>query len=296
MHDDEIDLVDLARVLIRRRWVIVVTFLLVTIAAAVYAFAQQPEYRFTSSIKLPELPQTEQEWPEMVALASRLEPESVAQWVSDGILTEARKEVAEEQEGSTLPFGASVSTSGKGAVLSIETRAEPEQQELVTEFHERIVTELQQHYRSEISPARQESRSRVADLRERLETVRERLASLQNYSGGRSGTGELSRDSEDLSRTETAMIMLSQLHLTDRISDHEQELDEIRAELRQEKARQARLETLVPDGGSIASLSTEATNRTLVLVLGALLGAMLGVFMAFFAEFAARVREAESSS
>ncbi|WP_192497395.1 Wzz/FepE/Etk N-terminal domain-containing protein [Halospina sp. K52047b] len=297
MHDDEIDLVDLARALIRRRWVIIGTFLACTLGAAFYAFSQERVYAFTTSIELGEFgPQ------EYVASAS-----GTKNTIEERILLSAKRAYLKERDLESMPFDVSVSTAEESSFVNLVTEAPLDEQETVAEFHDRIYKRLRDEHQSRLSILEEESDAKLKNLRGALEAEQRRMKVLEGLSvnsteqAGNGDTQAQALAGEDvratLASSDAALtLLLSQLQLNERISEREERINEIQSNLREEQTRRSWIKPTRAEDLAIASLNPVGTSRALILVLGALLGGMLGVFMAFFVEFAARVREAETSS
>lgn len=297
-HDDEIDLVDLARALIRRRWVIIGTFLICTLGAALYAFSQERVYAFTTSIELGEFgPQ------EYVASAS-----GTKNTIEERILLSVKRAYLETEDLESMPFDVSVSTAEESSFVNLVTEAALDEQETVAEFHDRIYQRLRDEHQSRLTVLEEESDAKLKNLRDSLKAERRRMEALEGMTvsttekaGNGNTQAQAQASGEDVRATlkssDTALtLLLSQLQLNERISEREQRINEIQSKLREEQTRRSWIKPTRAEDLAIASLNPVGTSRSLILVLGALLGGMLGVFMAFFAEFAARVREAEAAS
>lgn len=286
---------DLARALIRRRWVIVGTFLVLTLGAAFYAFSQERVYAFTTSIELGEFgPQ------EYVASAS-----GTRNAIEERILLSVKRAYLKEQGLEQMPFDVSVATSEASSFVNLVTEAPLDQQATVAAFHERIYERLRDEHQSRLTILENESDAKLKNLRASLKAEKRRMEALKgmavttNQKAGNGETRAQTEAGEDVRATLTSSdaaltLLLSQLQLNERISEREKRINEIQSQLREEETRRSWIKPTRAEDLAIASLSPVGTSRSLILVLGAMLGGMLGVFMAFFAEFAARVREAET--
>ena len=287
---------DLARALIRRRWVIIGTFLVCTLGAALYAFSQERVYAFTTSIQLGEFgPQ------EYVASAS-----GTKNTIEERILLSVKRAYLKERDLESMPFDVSVSTEQESSFVNLVTEAPLDRQETVAAFHDRVYKRLRDEHQSRLTVLEEESDAKLKNLRDALQAEKRRMKSLEAMTvtttekAGNGKTEARAEAGEDVRATLTSSdaaltMLLSQLQLSERISEREQRINEIQSKLREEQTRRSWIKPTRAEDLAIASLNPVDTSRALILVLGALLGGMLGVFMAFFVEFAARVREAEAS-
>lgn len=295
-HDDEIDLVDIARVLLRRKWWIIGTFLVVTLGALAYGLQQQRVYAYTTSIELGEFGPEE-----FVAGAA-----STASTISDRILLSTKRAFLQERDLESMPFDVSVNTPEESSFVNLVSEAPLEDQSLVAEFHERVFERLRDEHQSRLSIMENQSDAKLENLRSALETQKDRLSMLEELSVIRNkGSGdegnvraEARSGEEDmqaeLASTDAALTMLlSQLQLSERISEREQAMNELQGEIREEETKRSWIKPTRAEDVAVASLSPVGTSRALIAVLGAILGGMLGLFMAFMVEFAAKVRESE---
>jgi len=282
--------------LLRRKWWVVGTFLVCTVASLAYALQQERVFAYTTSIELGEFGPDE-----FVASAS-----AVRNTVEDRILLSAKRAFLQQRdELNQMPFDVSVQTQDDSSFVNLVSEAPLDRQDLVADFHEMVYQRLRDEHQSRLAILEEESDSRLETLEEALESEQRRLQILEGMSvqtmnpdGGQGETRAQAQGSDDfqagLASTDAALTMLlSQLQLNERISEREKRINELRGELREEQTRRSWIKPTRAEDLAVASLSPVGTGRSLIVVLGALLGGMLGVFLAFMAEFATRVRASD---
>lgn len=294
--DDEIDLVDLLKVLVRRRYWLLGVFAACVLASLAYALSLEPRYAFTTSIELGEFGPDE-----MVASSS-----AARNVVEDRILLSVKRDFLEAESREGMPFNVTTESADGSRFFNLVTEVGLDQQELVGRFHQQVFERLRGEHQSRLSIMEEQSEALIASLKEAVRNEERRLASLEtlsqkglqsvdNIGDGESWVAASSSKEGMQAEIGTAdmplTLLLSQLQVSEKMSETETRLNELRRELRKEETILSWIRPTRAEDFAIASLSPVGTSRSLVVVLGALLGLMLGLFVAFVAEFAVRVRE-----
>ena len=297
-YDDEIDLVDIARVLLRRKWWIIGTFLVFTLGAVMYGLQQERVYSYTTSIQLGEFGPDE-------TVESAGQTTSAIQ---DRILLGAKRAFLEERDLESMPFDVTVNAPDAGSFVNLVSEAPLERKSLVADFQKRIYERLRGEHQEELEILIEESDAKLENLRDDLASEKNRLSTLEGLqvdgvteSGGEGSVRAESHADDQgteaaLTSTDSALTMLlSQLQFNDKIAQSERRINSLEGEIRDEEIKRSYIKPTRAEDIAVASLSPVGTSRALIAVLGAILGGMLGLFMAFIVEFAAKVRESEET-
>lgn len=255
-QDDEISLIDLAKILIRRRWWLIGTSGVIVLLALVFALINRNggiAYHYNSIYQLAETSPGN-------ALGST---SSLIQRVQTFHWPDFRRSYMEENGLETvaeLPFDLSVENPASTTLITLRSVALDADEEEVKVLHRHLLDEINKHQKEIFERERRKLNQQI----DRTENM-------------------LNRAQEDLAQAEfdsPAMI------LTQEITDYTERLFTL----------QDRLEDLTPgevvqmvgrgDRGDTGSLS-----GVLILVLGILLGGFAGIMAAFTAEFVVKVRE-----
>lgn len=137
-HDDEISLVDLAVILIRRWKAMAVIFVVVVGIAVAAAFLLPKSYQYTSLYSVAEY--TNQNG-QRVGVES---PASAVAKVQNLYLGQATRKLLEKHELESLPFEVSASNPSNTLLLQLDSEAAEDNQSLVSELHQQIIDRLQQ--------------------------------------------------------------------------------------------------------------------------------------------------------
>lgn len=170
--DDEISLVDLAAVFVRRRFVFYIVFAVVTLAGLAYALVASDKYEYVSLIEVAKLGNgkpVEQPPTVIATIENRWLPEVGARF-------RAENEVK-------LPFDVSASHPEQTSLIRLGSEAEQENTDLVNKIHTVLIENIKQHQNGllkaeEKSLQRQiESLDKVIQALEGQQDVGEALAS-----------------------------------------------------------------------------------------------------------------------
>lgn len=275
--DDEISLVDLARLLVRRRFWILGVFALGLFLTVAYALLLEERFAYTTHIELGAI------GPDEMLVSSRASLNEV----QEALLPGAKRDFLAQQKLQTMPFSVVVNGNDDSRFLTLETQVPPHQHQRVAVFHRLVFERLQHSHDARLSIVRQQSEARLQALRETLTDTQQQLQTLVNISN------EVSHEASQNNRSgELALLLkLNQFQLSDRVMVTESGIQQLRRELMAEKARQDWMRPTRAEAFAIASLSPVGTSRSLVVALGGVLSAMLGLFVGVMAEFAVKVRE-----
>lgn len=173
-QDDEISLVDLAVILVRRWKTMAVIFISVFAMAVMAALIIPSKYQYTSLYSVAEY--TNQNG-QRVSLES---PASVVAKVQNLYLGQATRQLLEERELAGLPFSITASNPSDTLLLQLDSEAVEENQPLVSELHQQIIDSLQQD-QDQLVERRRNS------LERQLESTQQALESAQQSNGSYAG-------------------------------------------------------------------------------------------------------------
>jgi len=276
--DDEISLVDLWRVLARRRFWILGTFLVVMVLGGIWLLFQTPTHEARASVEIGTVAKT---------VAEKAQPSIV-------ISSKAKRGQGEipsqppveplENPGAVADRIRYTQTAGPSVLHSVEQEkrvitltARSPTPEGATELLREIVDRLQSRHGEYIKAFRSELQERISRISQRISFIGEQQGRFE------AKLGELD------SNTSAAIGAL--LTLEQRLFNQLPRLEERQAELQGQLSQRLTQPTEVISEPTASSSPVEPKTR-LVLALAAVLGLMLGVFVAFFREFLARVSEA----
>ncbi|RXE48143.1 Wzz/FepE/Etk N-terminal domain-containing protein [Chromohalobacter israelensis] len=166
-HDDEISLVDLAVILVRRWKAMAVIFFVVVGIAVAAAFLLPKSYQYTSLYSVAEYTNDNGQ---RVGVES---PASVVAKAQNLYLGQATRKLLEKHELESLPFNVSVSNPRNTLLLQLDSDAAEENQPLVSELHQQIIDSLQQD-QAQLVKRRHESLERqLASAKQALESAQQ---------------------------------------------------------------------------------------------------------------------------
>src|SRR5690554_6523012 len=133
LANDEISLVDLAKILVRRWKIMVVTFLLVVLAALAYVLIVERTYNFVSIFQVAEqAPRGDS------AVAALEAPGSVVAKVNNLYIGPVTRELRESAGLERLPFEVSTSNPSDTLLVRLSSEAKEADSDLVTQMHEAL--------------------------------------------------------------------------------------------------------------------------------------------------------------
>ncbi|WP_280540216.1 Wzz/FepE/Etk N-terminal domain-containing protein [Chromohalobacter sp. 11-W] len=240
-HDDEISLVDLAVILIRRWKAMAVIFVVVVALAVVFALMQAARYQYTSLYSVAEYTNSNGQ---RVAIES---PASVVAKTENLYLGPETRKLLEEKGLQSLPFKVEASNPSNTLLLQLSSDATQNNQKLVATLHQHVIDRLQEDQAELVE-------SRKASLERQLDSAKQAL--------------ESARQSSSPSAAELIATYYS------RVSDLEGQLNE----LREGEITQHAVQSLEPTGSNkklIIALGTVLGG--MLAIMGAFLMQFIGL-------------------
>ena len=292
---DEISLIDLAKVLWRRRWWVVGITVGTVVLALLFALSTEHEYQYTTTVRIGEL--------NIDKRVSNVE--EVKETLERQLMPPLRRSFIEIHGLERLPFAVAIETGEPGGMVSLITESVVENEGLVEAFHSELASMLAARHSEILDVIAAQTEQRLGRLYARLEFHNQRLEELDRLGsavaaleidapdvGG--GEQDLPRDTmqpgqggQDLALT----TLMSRLQVSDLMNQYERNLSTLMRDIEDNELQR---DWITPTHVVVKALRSESpvgTSRSLILALGLVLGAMLGLFGAFFAEFGAQVRE-----
>ncbi|MAM00611.1 Wzz/FepE/Etk N-terminal domain-containing protein [Hydrocarboniclastica marina] len=295
-YDDEISLVDLARVLIRRRYWILGTFLVCVLGALAFALTKERQYTYTTSILIGEFGLDKY-------VATATGAKSV---LESRVVPVVEREFVDKRDLESIPFRTQVNADEGNSFVNLRSEAPEDGQSLVADFHAAMAQALTSDHSDKLSLLERESSIRLDNLRASLATQEEQLKSLKALlvQLGQTTTqlqneGDVTANAQSaadgmkatLSSSSNALtLVLSQLQLSEQLAKRESKINELQGEIEEEELKRSWIKPTRVVNIATASISPSGTGRSLILIIGAMLGLMFGVFLAFLVEFVGRVR------
>ncbi len=301
-QEDDISLVDLWLVLVRRKWLVIgIVFLCIAVAAG-YAVIREPIYRYTTVI---ELARTGDGKPVE-------SPDSARARMTQVIIPMVRHEMARAQTapGERPPEAIVGIPQGGGRLLEIISEYRRTDQDDIRRFHERLSHLLKTEHDNMVAMEKERLGLRQETIQEEIkrigaekERIRERITEARRrMAAGRTLQKRSPEEATDEARAMTLLIIQSQIEdAHEKILALEQTLyrelpslsDELRLELAEINNQLAQLSFTKAHAIALESEFPAGAGKPLIAALALVLGVMLGVFGAFFAEFLARAKAAE---
>ena len=253
-YDDEISLVDLALILVRRKWWALGTFVLVLLVALVWV-AQQPDPELKAEAAV-----------EMLPVPLSLQARALGEGSGEEDVVDAVAAV------DVAPAHLSVTHSGDRLKMSVRGR----EREAVVEGVERAVDVARERVEALWLPAARRAaedwEALVDELEARRDEFREQAVAADDAEA-------------------RATLTLAEMAVRERLDAEAARLEQRRSEQasllsahRSGHLEQARIVER-------PSVTSDDSRTGLMIALAVVLGLMLGLFAAFFAEFIAGVRE-----
>lgn len=243
--DDEISLVDLWLVLMRRKWWIIGIAAACVAAGTAYAFTQEPEYRYTTTVELARLGDADP----IVA------PESARALLGETLVPMVRSGMREGLDPDSRPPRASVHVPEGGAdLVQINSEGPRERQEAIQTLHAQLVEQLKENHDHRVSLERE-------DVERRRETAHNEYEEYLDRT--RIERQSLEADVEDV-RREMERLAEQRKHLTAQLQRIEAERERIEGQIKEAEGRMAMARTrqaLAPD-----EVTDEARAMTLLML------------------------------
>lgn len=297
-YDDEISLVDLARVLIRRKYWILGTFLVCVLGALAFAMSKERQYTYTTSILIGEFGLDKY-------VATATGAKSV---LESRVVPVVERQFVDKRDLESIPFQTQVNADQGNSFVNLRSEAPEDGQSLVAEFHTAMAEALTSDHSDKLSLLERESSIRLDNLRATLTTQQEQLNNLKALliQLGQTST-QLQNEGDVTARAQSApegmeatlssssnalTLFLSQLQLSEQLAKRESRINELQGLIEEEELKRSWIKPTRVVNVATASISPSGTGRGLIILVGAVLGLMLGVFLAFLVEFSKKVSEA----
>lgn len=303
---DEISLVDIAKVLWKRRWWTVGIAVLTTVAALLFALSKEHEYSYTTTIRIGET--------------------NIDRFVSTGdgvrevmerrFLPQLRQSFTVDHGLHRVPFDLKVEADRESRHVTLNSRSTLENEALLRSFHSELAALIASDHNERIQLVSRQNEIRLQNLRTRLAAQQRRLdnwtALAVDVAAIEVEAAESMADGVDLnlglgaqsaettgrpvfrptlsSGDPSLTVLLNRVHLTELITQYEGAIADL---IREIEDIELRREWITPTQVVVEAIRSESpvgTGRSLILALGLVLGGMLGLFGAFLAEFIAQVR------
>ncbi|MBK1725871.1 Wzz/FepE/Etk N-terminal domain-containing protein [Halorhodospira neutriphila] len=260
-EEDEIDLVDLVAVLFRRRYLILAGTLLVTLAAAAFAWLQPAQYRVETYLQVGRTGE-----------GYLMEPKAVASQIQGLGKIVGQEVFSSEGPSLDLENGWSADAQGGGVVRIRIPETAPSERYL--EFLEALNQRVIEDHESQLQGERSRLQATIAAAEQRLREQEERVDRLRKYIDQR-------LRSENTTPGEAEQLDA----LRGLIGDLGERLTKQETRLTALKAERSRLQ---PSRVLVAPRFSDepvGSSTRLTVALGLVLGLLLSVFLAFLREF-----------
>lgn len=274
-HDNEISLVDLWLVIVRRKWVVIIIFFSFFIAGLIYATTKPVRYQYTTCVDLARLPGRDRLTSTYELMIPKKNSIDSLKYVN---LPQEREVLF--GEGARDPIKVEVEDLKDTYSLIMKTTVPPEKADDVKKLHRAAALALakeqdkvlQKILSAEINPLK--ARARVLD--EQIKNIESELKTLSQEMKGASGT--------------KALIYSQQ------ISGLRNELAQARLDLVQAESSAQSISDST-QGMTISYLAVRSKSPVgpgtfMLVALSCLIGGMIGVFSAFFVEFFQKANQA----
>src|SRR5690554_2345255 len=159
---DEISLVDLATIFVRRIWLFIVLFVLFVVGGVVFALLQDEQYEYVSLYQVAEMgadKPVEKPAKAIAVLQSQRLPELEAAYKAE--------------HGERAPFKASFSNPDDTNLVRISSEAVKDSAEQVREFHKELLDHLKDRHEKQIVDARNKIETRLDSVVRTLDALKQ---------------------------------------------------------------------------------------------------------------------------
>ncbi len=258
--DDEIDLVDLALALWRRKWIVVGVAVLITGLAVAYALTRDDgatgQETFSSVYEVPSFANngdTEKMLVEPVAL------EDVIRRVYLPKAHQTLEASAGGQEGQVFDFDVELSSSDKGGYLILETQGGVAANRRIRDLHRAVLENVTAYVNEKTTKFSARIASEIVAVEEQIQETQALVDSLRGEAGG------------------LAEVVLQVSRLKEKLSS---------LKLVQSSIKEGEVIALAQQSNQEGGVSS-----ALIVALGAILGLFAGLFAALMANFISAARE-----
>lgn len=161
-YRDEVSLVDLATILVRRIWLFVVLFLVFVLSGVVFAIVQDEQYGYVSLYQIAEKSADEpieQPAKSIAVLQSQKLPELEAAYKTE--------------RGVRVPFGVSFANPENTNLVRVFSEAARDRAAEVKAAHEELLGYLKQRHDKQIAVARQSVEARLESVNQTLDALKQ---------------------------------------------------------------------------------------------------------------------------
>ncbi|MEQ9544790.1 MAG: Wzz/FepE/Etk N-terminal domain-containing protein [Marinobacter sp.] len=160
-YDNEISLVDLATILIRRRLIFYAVFVVITLGGLAYALLAEETYRFTSLLQVAEK-NSEKFIEEPLTTIATLEN----RWLP------AQEALFREEANKKLPFGVSFSNPEETGLIRLVSEAGLDDKMAVENIHQNLIENVQERQRALLAKEKNSIQSRLKSVEQAIETLK----------------------------------------------------------------------------------------------------------------------------
>lgn len=194
-YDDEISLVDIAAIFVRRIKVFCIVLILVLLGGVGYAFTLEARYEFTSMVKIGEL--SDQKYVEspsvtIASLENRWEPVEVKRYLDD--------------TGSGLPFRTQFSNKSGTGLIVLASEATPEDAPVVEQVHKNLIDQVKENQGKLLEQKKRSLEQRIDAIDDVLDQLRQSSGAGQAIADALARKSDLMNDLESLSSPEAIVI------------------------------------------------------------------------------------------
>lgn len=167
--EDEISLVDLAKVLIKQRWWLLGVAVVCFLAAVVYAMTLKPAYRYVSVYKVAE---QEPNKP-LTSMSGALEMVNNLYWPSNS------REYKQTNKVLNIPFTFDISNPEDTTLVIFSSEGSEANVVDIQDLHQRVVNDLDAYQQALVDQRRSQLETQQADIKRSLNTMSENTATTQ---------------------------------------------------------------------------------------------------------------------
>ncbi|MBB3185642.1 uncharacterized protein involved in exopolysaccharide biosynthesis [Halomonas fontilapidosi] len=166
--DDEISLVDLAKILIKRWKLMVATFAVIVLGALAYVLLMERSYDYVSLYQVAEQAPTENR--EDGALES---PSTIVAKTSNLYLGSVTRQILEDEGMASLPFQTSVSNPEDTLLVKLTSQSSEANGPVVESFHARVLERIEQDQQAQLERRSDTMQSQLESTQRSLELAKE---------------------------------------------------------------------------------------------------------------------------
>lgn len=161
-YQDEISLVDLATIFVRRIWLFIVLFALFVVGGVIFALTQDELYEYVSLYQIAEKSAgepVEEPAKAMAVMQSQRLPELQAAY--------------KVEHGERVPFGVSFANPENTSLVRISSESARDSSDDVKKFHSELLDYLKRRHEMQIANTRKKLETRIDSVTRTLETLKQ---------------------------------------------------------------------------------------------------------------------------